>query len=185
MSKAKKAAEATSKATKGAVKGVGKGLLGGLQSIWKFGGKWLLLANAFSFLCVAGIYNWIAPEYTVVGYFQNAIQSGDPLSNMVGMSIVTLLLFGAIGYMANNTKRSLGWIGLIFMSTLIGLVGFWMFTLGTFDGASTAFLATIAQIGVSFVLAFGLVYAKIDKIITGRVNTDSYDVGGDDDDDDR
>lgn len=164
---------------KNAAKGISSSFLGSLQALWKYGGKWLVLANIFSFICITGVYNWFMPEYTVVGYYQTAFQVGGELSTMVGMGIVSLLLIGAIGYMANNTKRSLGWVGLIFMGSLIGLIGFWMFTLGTFSEASTMFIATISQFGISFILAFGLVYAKIDKLVTGRINTDSYDVTDD------
>lgn len=165
--------EKAKQAAKAVVKGTAGGIFGTLSAIWKYGAKWLIIANVVCFALVAGVYNWIYPEYTVVGYFINAVQNGDAPSTMAGMSIVALLLLGSIGYMINNSKRSLGWIGLIFMSALVGLVGFWMFTLGTFDGAGTAFIATIAQFGITFVLAFGLVYSKIDKILTGRINTDS------------
>lgn len=169
--KTKKVVTATSKV-------VGYGIFGPLKAIWKYGGKWLIISNIFSFLCVGGLYNWLYPEYTVLGYFITGYEQPGFMTSptTAGMLALFACLLGAVGYMANNTKRSLGVIGIGCISVIIGLLAYWSWTLGAFDTASVTFIATVVEASLAFILAFGLVYAKLDRIISGRVDTDSHDV---------
>lgn len=176
MSKVKNAAKVVGNGGVSAVKGVGGGIFAAFNSVWKYGGKFLLIAYAVIGFMVFGLYNPILPDYTIAGFLSAGVsQFGlvefmtQPLAAGVGLAGVVFVL--ALMYVVSNVKK-LGTLGIVGLVAVMGGLGFWLFTLGAFQGMAMDVLAFVVQAFVVFVLAFGQVFSKIDRIISGSGNVD-------------
>lgn len=167
-----KTAKAKNVAT-GAVKGVGNGIFSGINAVWKYGGKFIIIAYAVIGAMVFGLYNPLLPDYTLGNYFYSGMGIEGfwttPLS--AGLLLLTAVIIGCLGYVIGNVRK-LGKLGLFGMFAVVGLLGFWIFTMGAFEGMGVDLIAFIAEAAVVFILAFGQVFSKIDRIISGAGNVD-------------
>lgn len=167
-----KAVKAKNVAT-GAVKGVSNGIFGGINAVWKYGGKFIIIAYAIIGAMVFGLYNPILPDYTLGNYFYQGmgIEGFWTTPVTAGLLLLTAVILGCLGYVVSNVRK-LGKLGLFGMFAVVGLLGFWIFTMGAFDGMAVELIAFIAEAAVVFILAFGQVFSKIDRIISGSGNVD-------------
>lgn len=170
-----KVAKAKNVAT-GAVKGVSTGILSGIQAVWKYGLKYVVIAYAIIGAMVFGLYNPLFPDYTLGSYFMNgfgaeAIDGFWTTPVTAGLMLLTAVILGCLGYVVSNVKK-LGKLGLFGLATVVGLLAFWLFTAGAFDGMAVDLVAFLGEAAVVFILAFGQVFSKIDRIISGSGNVD-------------
>ncbi len=167
-------------AGKNAAKAVGNGITGGIKgsigAVWNYGGKFLLVASFVISLLVFGLYNPIFPEFTAYGVLSAGITElgfgafmSTPLGSGVGLAAFVAVC--SLGYVTSQLRK-LGKLGMVAIVGIAAGFSFWLFTMGTFDGMATDLIVLIGQAITIAVLAFGQVFAKIDRILSGSGNVD-------------
>lgn len=171
-----KAKQATKNAAKAVGSGIAGGITGSIKAVWTYGGKYLLIASFIISLLVFGMYNPVFPEATVYGVMSAGIAElgfGAFISTPVGagFGLLGFVILCSLGYVTSQLRK-LGKLGMVAIFGIAAGFSFWLFTMGTFDGMATDFIVLIGQAIAIAVLAFGQVFAKIDRILSGSGNVD-------------
>lgn len=126
---------------------------------------------------VAGVYN-----PTGYSFFHWAIYQGDGqwFSNF-GVEKVLVGIIIAIGWVlyVAATLNSLGKIGTFIVSILLAVIVWWLYDIGLLDVKNAQTMTYISILGLSFVMALGMYWSKIWRVMTGQVNiAEDYDDDG-------
>lgn len=127
-----------------------------------------------AFILVAGVYN-----PTGYSFFHWAIYQGEGqwFTNF-GVEKVLIGIIIAIGWVlyVAATLNSLGRIGTVIVGILLAVIVWWLVDVGVLDIKNKNTVAFISIFGLSFVMALGMYWSKIWRVMTGQVNiAEDYD----------
>lgn len=130
-----------------------------------FVGRWV-----FSILLVFGTYN--PTDYSYISWLLATGTHFGPVIALVGV----LLLIGWIVYL-RATFLSLGWLGVVLGFALFACVVWMLVDFGLLSLKADGAMSWVALALLSIMLAVGMSWSHIRRLLSGQVDTDSLEDG--------
>ncbi|MBW4934069.1 DUF6524 family protein [Marinobacter sp. F4206] len=128
-------------------------------------GRWL-----FAVVLVFGTYN--PTDYSYVSWLFNPATAFGPVTAIVGV----LLLIGWIIFL-RATLLSLGWLGILLGSALLGCLVWLLVDIGWLSLQADGAMTWIVLALLSILLAIGISWSHIRRRLTGQVDVDDIEDG--------